>query len=71
MLKRLFLSEAISIAKNNFVHDGFKKLHSEQEKYERALANYEREISEIRERALLFSKENGVIKRKSFKPNII
>ena len=55
MLKRIFPSEAISIAKNTFVHDGFKKLHSEQEEYEKALANYERETLEIRQHELLFS----------------
>ena len=54
MLKRLFPSEAMSIAKNFFTQDGFKKLRSEQEKYEKALADYERETSEIRERELLF-----------------
>lgn len=55
MLKRIFPSEAMSIAKNIFVHDGFKKLRTEQEEYEKALAKYERETSENRERELLFS----------------
>ena len=55
MLKRIFPSEAISIAKNIFVHDGFKKLHTKQEEYEKALADYERETSEMREREFLFS----------------
>lgn len=55
MLKRIFPSEAISIAKNIFVHDGFKKLRTEQEKYKKAFADYERETSETRERELLFS----------------
>ena len=55
MLKRIFPTEAIPIAKNIFVHDGFKKLHSEQEEYEKALAKYERETSENREQELLFS----------------
>ena len=54
MLKRIFPSEAMNIAKNFFVHDGFKKLHTEQEEYEKALADYERETSEMRERELLF-----------------
>ena len=54
MLKRLFPSEAVSIAKNFFAQDGFKKLRSEQEKYEKALADYEQETSEIREREFLF-----------------
>ena len=55
MLKRIFPSEAMSIAKNFFVLDGFKKLRTEQEEYEKALAKYERETSENRERELLFS----------------
>ena len=55
MLKCLFPTDAISIAKNSFVHDGFKKLHSEQEEYEKALADYQRETSEMREREFLFS----------------
>ena len=55
MLKRIFPSEAISFAKNFFVLDGFKKLRSEQEKYKKALADYERETSEMRERKLLFT----------------
>ena len=55
MLKRILPSEATNIAKNIFVHDGFKKLHSEQEEYEKALADYQRETSEMRERELLFS----------------
>ena len=55
MLKHIFPSEAISIAKNIFVHDGFKKLRTEQEEYEKALAKYEREMSEMRERELLFT----------------
>ena len=55
MLNRILPSEAISIAKNIFLHDGFKKLRFEQEEYEKALANYEQETSEMRERELLFS----------------
>ena len=54
MLKRVFPSDAISTAKNFFVHDGFKKLRSEQEEYEKTLAKYEREMSEIRQRELSF-----------------
>ena len=54
MLKRVFPSDAMSIAKNIFVHNGFKKLCIEQEEYEKALANYQHETSEIRERELLF-----------------
>ena len=55
MLKRIFPSDAMNIAKNFFVHDGFKKLRTEQEKYKKALADYERETSEMRERELSFS----------------
>ena len=55
MLKRIFPSDAMDIAKNIFVHDGFKKLRTEQEKYKKALADYERETSEMREREILFS----------------
>ena len=55
MLKRIFPSEAMTIAKNIFVHDGFKKLRFEQEEYEKALADYKRGTLEIRERELLFS----------------
>ena len=54
MLKRIFPSEAISIAKNFFVHDGFKKLQIEQEEYEKALANYERDLTENCKREIFF-----------------
>ena len=55
MLKRILPFEAMNLAKNIFVHDGFKKLCTEQEEYEKALAKYERETSEMREREFLFS----------------
>ena len=55
MLKRIFSSEAISIAKNIFVHDGFKKLRFEQEEYEKALANYERNLTENCKREIFFN----------------
>ena len=55
MFQRIDPTDAISIAKNFFVHDGFKKLRAEQEKYKKALADYEREASEMREREILFS----------------
>ena len=55
MLKRIFPSEAISIAKNFFVHDGFKKLQIEQEEYEKVLANYERDSTENCKREIFFN----------------
>ena len=55
MFQRISPLEAMTLAKNIFVHDGFKKLRTEQEKYEKALADYQRETSEDRERELLFS----------------
>ena len=66
MLKHIFPSEAISIAKNIFVHDGFKKLRTEQEEYEKALAKYEREMSEMRERELLFSNRKWTNRAEKF-----
>ena len=66
MLKRIFPSEAISIAKNFFVLDGFKKLRTEQEEYEKALAKYEREMSEMRERELLFSNRKWTNRAEKF-----
>ena len=66
MLKHIFPSEAISIAKNIFVHDGFKKLRTEQEEYEKALAKYEREMSEMRERELLFSNRKSTNRAEKF-----
>jgi len=54
MLNRIFPSEAISIAKDIFVHDGFKKLQIEQEEYEKALANYERDLTENCKREIFF-----------------
>ena len=58
MLKRIFPSEAISIAKNIFVHDGFKKLQIEQEEYKKALAKYERDFAENRKREIFFNNTN-------------
>ena len=58
MLKRIFPSEAISLAKNFFIHDGFKKLHTEQEEYEKALEQYERDVSENRKREIFFKNAN-------------
>lgn len=66
MLKRIFPSEAINIAKNIFVLDGFKKLRSEQEKYKKALADYERETSEMRQRELLFSNRKWTNRAEKF-----
>ena len=58
MLKRIFPSEAMNIAKNIFVHDGFKKLRSEQEEYEKALAKYERDFAENCKREIFFNNAN-------------
>ena len=58
MLKRILPTEAISIAKNFFVHDGFKKLHSEQEEYEKALEQYEHDVLEIHKREIFFKNVN-------------
>ena len=58
MLKRIFPSEAMSIAKNIFVHDGFKKLCTEQEEYEKALANYERDFAENCKQEIFFNNAN-------------
>ena len=58
MLKRIFPTEAMNIAKNFFVHDGFKKLQIEQEEYEKALANYERDFAENRKREIFFKNAN-------------
>lgn len=55
MLKRIFPSEAMNLAKNIFVHDGFKKLQIEQEEYEKALANYERDLTENCKREIFFN----------------
>ena len=66
MLKRIFPSEAMSIAKNIFVHDGFKKLCTEQEEYEKALVDYKRETSEMRERELLFSNKKWTNRAEKF-----
>ena len=66
MFKRIFPSEAISIAKNIFVHDGFKNLRSEQDEYEKALANYEHETSEILQRELVFQNKKGMNRAEKF-----
>ena len=66
MLKHIFPSEAMNLAKNIFVHDGFKKLRTEQEEYEKALAKYEREMSEMRERELLFSNRKWTNRAEKF-----
>ena len=58
MLKRIFPSEAMNIAKNIFVHDGFKKLQTEQEEYEKALAKYERDFAENCKREIFFNNAN-------------
>ncbi len=58
MLKRIFPSEAMNLAKNIFVHDGFKKLQIEQEEYEKALANYERDSTENCKREIFFNNTN-------------
>lgn len=58
MLKRIFPTKAISIAKNIFVHDGFKKLQIEQEEYEKALANYERDFAENCKQEIFFNNAN-------------
>ena len=58
MLKRIFPSEAMSIAKNIFLHDGFKKLRTEQEEYEKALANYEQDVAENGKREIFFNNTN-------------
>lgn len=58
ILKRILPSEAISIAKNFFVLDGFKKLRSEQEEYEKALEQYEHDVLEIHKREIFFKNAN-------------
>lgn len=58
MLKRISPIKAMTLAKNIFVHDGFKKLYFEQEEYEKALANYERDFAENRKREIFFNNAN-------------
>ena len=58
MLKRILPSEAMNLAKNFFVHDDFNKLHTEQEEYEKALKQYERDASEIHKREIFFKNAN-------------
>ena len=55
MLKRISPLKAMMLAKNIFVHDGFKKLQIEQEEYEKALANYERDFAENCKREIFFN----------------
>ena len=66
MLKRISPIKAMTLAKNIFVHDGFKKLRFEQEEYEKALADYERETSKMRERELLFSNKKWTNQAEKF-----
>ena len=66
MFKRIDSIEAITLAKNIFVHDGFKKLQTEQEKYKKALADYERETSEMSKRELLFSQRKWTNRAEMF-----
>ena len=49
---------AMTIAQNIFVQGGFKKLRSEQESYQKALAKYERDVSENRKREKFFQNAN-------------
>lgn len=49
---------AMKIAQNIFVQGGFKKLRSEQEAYQKALAKYERDVSENRKREMFFQNAN-------------
>ena len=51
-------NQALDIAKNIFVQGGFKKLRSEQESYQKALAKYERDVSENRKREMFFKNAN-------------
>ena len=55
MFKRVSSAEALSRAKNIFVHGDFKKLCIEQKVYEKELAKYEREKSENQKRAMDFN----------------
>lgn len=55
MFKRVSSAEALSRAKNIFVHGGFKKLSIEQKAYEKELARYQREESEIQKRTMEFN----------------
>ena len=55
MFKRVSSAEALSRAKNIFVHGDFKKLSIEQKIYEKELARYQREKSENQKRAMDFN----------------
>lgn len=55
MFKRVSSAEALSRAKNIFVHGDFKKLSIEQKIYEKELVRYEREKSENQKRAMDFN----------------
>ena len=60
MLKRISPLKAMTLAKNIFVHDGFKKLQIEQEEYEKALANYERDLTENCKREIFFNNTDWI-----------
>ena len=57
MFKRVSSAEALSRAKNIFVHGGFKKLSIEQKVYEKELSRYKREKSEIQKRVMDFNSQ--------------
>ena len=57
MFKRVSSAEALSRAKNIFVHGGFKKLSIEQKLYEKELARYQREKSENQKRTMDFNSQ--------------
>ena len=56
MFKRVSSAEALSRAKNIFVHGGFKKLSIEQKVYEKELSRYKRKKSEIQKRTMNFNR---------------
>ena len=58
-LKRVTTRKALSKAKNIFVHDTFKKLHTEQQAYKKALAKYERDKSAYQKRERSFKSTKG------------
>ena len=58
MLKQISPIRAMTLAKNIFVHDGFKKLQIEQEEYEKKLAKYERDFAENCKREIFFNNAN-------------
>ena len=57
MFKRVNSAEALSRAKNIFVHGEFKKLSIEQKVYEKELARYEQEKSENQKRTMDFNSQ--------------